>query len=101
MQPVRQVVHAASDLLRAVQRFGGEILRLSLDDAGELLEIDFEQRHLLADVVVKIARDPRAFRFLRVQQARAEVADAIVTLPQLDLVLEELAPRPGAAGCVE
>ena len=79
MQPVRQVVHAASDLLRAVQRLGGEVLCVSLNDAGELLEIDFKQRHLLADVVVQVARDPRAFRFLRVQQARAEVADAIVT----------------------
>src|SRR5215471_10356442 len=85
MQSVRQRVHASRETLRAVAR--------ALDDAVGLppvhwtlaaqdVEIEREQRELLAHVVVKLAGDACALGFLRDEQPSAEVAYSFVTRPQ-------------------
>ena len=69
-----------------MQHFIGEPGGVALHRSAQQLEIDLQQRHLLADVVVQLARDPRALGFLRVQQPRAEVADSLVAGEQLRLL---------------
>ena len=54
--------------------------RSSLGSFRQQLEIDRQQRHLLADVVVQLARNPGALGLLRIEQPRAEVADALVAV---------------------
>src|SRR5262245_18326995 len=88
MQAMRQIVHALRDDLRAVQRLGRERLHLSIDFLTEQLEIDLEQRHLLTNGVVQLARDVRALGLLRVEEPGAEIPNALVGRAQLILALE-------------
>ena len=90
MQPVRQFVHAAGNILRPVHGVVGHRDRVALGRAAEQLEVDLQQRHLLADVIVQLARDPRPFGFLRVQQPRAKIADAFVAAAQLEFAAPHL-----------
>ena len=71
MQSVRQIVHAPGDVrARGSAASSASVLALVLTGAAQQLEIDRQERHLLADVVVQLARDPGALGFLRVQQPR-------------------------------
>ena len=81
MQPVRQIVHALGDC-SARDSAPRRPAAASAPDAvlPSSSRSIFEQRHLLADVVVQLARNPRALGFLRVQQPRAEVADPLVAV---------------------
>ena len=90
MQPVRQVVHALGDPLRARQCLGGHPLGFIVFGAAHQLEIHRQQRHLLVDVVVQFACDPRSLGFLRLQQSRPEVADSLVARQQMALALAQL-----------
>ena len=56
---------------------------LRLPGAAHEIEIDQQEHQLLADIVVQVARNPRALGFLRAQQPGAEVANAIVARAQL------------------
>ena len=56
---------------------------LGLHGATQQLEIDLQERHLLADVVVQLTGNPRALGFLRIQQPGAEVADSLVAGEEL------------------
>src|SRR5215217_4014261 len=58
--------------------------------AGHRLEVDGQEQHSLADVVVQFARDSGALRFLRPQQAGREVAVALVTANQRILTLTKI-----------
>ena len=53
----------------------------------EQVEIDLDDRDLLIDVVVQLARDVRALGFLSGKQSAAEVADPLVARTQLSLTL--------------
>src|SRR6188768_4375765 len=85
MQTVRQVVHVLGDASSQIQRFSRLELGLLLAGSAQQLEIDRQDRELLADVIVQLARDAGAFGFLCAQQARPEVADASVTHLQVRL----------------
>ena len=64
-------------LVGLAQRFGPAQVAL------EAAQHDADAGHLLAHVVVQVARDPRALRFLRVDQAAGEIAVLLVGSPQL------------------
>ena len=91
MQAVRQIMHAPGDLPRTVQRRHCRRTPTNLSGVGHQLEIDFEQRHLLADVVVEFAGNPRPFFLMRVQEASPEVPDP----PVADLQLRRVRPHLG------
>src|SRR5580765_6976647 len=88
VQAVREVVNALGDLPRAIQRFMQQRAGLYLEfrlGAPNDLEIDREERQLLADIVMELPGNPGSFRFLCHQQAAAQVPNAIVARPQLRL----------------
>ena len=79
---MREIVHALGGVLRAVERAVDQAIdpppMLGLVFATHQVEVERQERQSLADVVVQLAGDARAFRVLRPKQAAAEVADPLV-----------------------
>src|SRR4051812_48007493 len=76
MELVRELVQAGGDFARRRQRRGrgcgvGIV-------ASERLELERQQQHALADVVVQLAGDSRPLGLLGPEEAGAKIADAIV-----------------------
>jgi hypothetical protein len=85
MELVRQILKCFGDLLRAFECVPGQRCDVLTPAAGtiEYIEIHGQNRQLLTDVVVQLARDHGALGFLRVEEPLAEVADALVAGSQL------------------
>src|SRR4051794_30174069 len=90
MELVRQVMHALADAMAAGDDLADHRRGGSVRHASHLLEIDLQQRHLLADVVVQLARDPGPLRLLRLQNPATEIANAVETGTQRRFALPRL-----------
>src|SRR6516162_2031767 len=82
MEAVREIVHALGNVLCAIecalQQTIDATTVLRLVFGTHQVEIEREQRKLLADVVVQLAGDTCALRFLRAEQAATEIANPLV-----------------------
>ena len=83
--------------VRAVQRFARERFAVWRNGAAQQLEIDRQQRHLLADVVVQLAGDPGALGVLGVQQPRRRDRGCARSCSQRRPRCRAPVPRPAAA----
>jgi hypothetical protein len=95
VQLVRQIVQALGDPVGALTRLLDQRDRVrALPAFPKQLQIDRQQRHLLVDIVVQLARDPGALGFLRQQQSTAEIVNPLVAGAKRGLVFADLDLRP-------
>src|SRR6188474_3524775 len=69
-------MHALDDVFHAEGRLIDDLLQRVVDAVTYRRQIDRQQRQLLADVVVKLACNPRALGFLGLQQTPSEIANS-------------------------
>src|SRR5262245_34364419 len=75
---MRQVMHALQQALHPLLGVAHDLLRVAGGSVTDSLQIDRERHGLLADVVVQFERNARALFFLCLEEAPAEIAQAIL-----------------------
>ena len=90
-------MHADDQAIRTRGCLVDQRLRHTGRAGAQCGQIDRQQAQLLADVVVQLARNPCAFRFLGMQQSSAKIANSHIAGLELGLALAQRAQFQGVA----